>query len=86
MSVIDKDPFACKLACHIVKQQFHDICEVNLLTMITAQVEECFKSSPPPPMCIACRQPVELCWRKEFRVPRSLHVEPVIQHTLQVTV
>lgn len=35
MSVIDKDPFACKLACHIVQQQFHEICEVTLLTSLT---------------------------------------------------
>ena len=41
MSVIDKDPFACKLACHIVKHQLHEICEVPSLTIFTARhVEE----------------------------------------------
>lgn len=28
MHGINKDPFACKLACHLVKAQFGDICEV----------------------------------------------------------
>jgi hypothetical protein len=28
MNGINKDPFACKLACHLVKAQFGDICEV----------------------------------------------------------
>ncbi|KAL3143158.1 hypothetical protein ABBQ38_002018 [Trebouxia sp. C0009 RCD-2024] len=34
MSAIDKDPCACKLACHIVKQQFHDICETACRTLL----------------------------------------------------
>ena len=30
MNGINKDPFACKLACHLVKAQFGDICEVTV--------------------------------------------------------
>lgn len=60
MSAIDKDPSACKLACHIVKQQFHDICEVNLLTVITPSLAGgCCTVTPP--VRLHCRQRVEHC-------------------------
>lgn len=75
MSAIDKDPCACKLACHIVKQQFHDICEVNLCDL---DHNLCWRLLYRDfPICTPCRQRAEHCWRRVFQAHQSLHAEVV---------